>query len=65
MIVFPLDFNGRSRTAYPHMVINYIIINRRGNEEYEAGWQMSNDTFHQWKKAIVELRDRYPSSQLA
>jgi hypothetical protein len=50
---------------YPHMVITYIITDEKGKKEYQASWQMSNITYNQWKKAILELRDRHPQIERA
>ncbi len=47
------------------MVINYIVTNSKGPHEYQAGWQMTDVTYNQWKTAIEQLRDRHPPSELA
>lgn len=60
-----LDFNGRYRADHPHMVITYILNDARGNHEYQAGWQMSETAYNQWKSAIEQLRDRHPPSERA
>jgi hypothetical protein len=44
---FSLDFNGRYRADHPHMVISYIVANPKGNQEFQAGWQMSELKFSQ------------------
>jgi hypothetical protein len=62
---FSLDFNGRYRADHPHMVISYIVANPKGNQEFQAGWQMTELTFNQWKSAIEQLRDRHPPSELS
>ena len=60
-----LDFNGRYRADHPHMVITYVVNDTNGSHEYQAGWQMNESTFNQWKTAIEQLRDRHPASELA
>jgi len=50
---------------YPHMVITYVISDQNGKKEYQAAWQMSDITYNQWKKAIEELQNRHPASELA
>ena len=47
------------------MVITYIVRDEKGPHEYQAGWQMSESTFNQWKTAIEQLRDRHPPSERA
>lgn len=59
-VLFRLDFNGRYRTDFPHMVISYIVPSPKGNHEHQAGWQMTTAAFNQWKAAIEQLRDRHP-----
>jgi len=60
-----IDFNGRYRADYPHMVITYIVRDEKGTHEYQAGWQMNDMTYNQWKTAIERLRDSHPPSELA
>ena len=60
-----LDFNGRYRADHPHMVISYMGASPKANHEYQAGWQMNEATYNQWKTAIEQLRDRYPLSERA
>ena len=62
---FLLDFNGRYRTDYPHMVITYVVTDTKGSHEYQAGWQMNEAAYNQWKTAIEQLRDRHPASERA
>jgi hypothetical protein len=47
------------------MVITYILTDLKGAHEYQAGWQMNDATYNQWKTAIEELRNRHPSSERA
>ncbi len=48
------------------MVITYIVSDSDGKKkEYQAGWQMNDATFNQWKTAIEQLRNRHPRSELA
>lgn len=47
------------------MVITYKITDPKGHQEYQAGWQMTDAAFNQWKTAIEELRDRHPPTELA
>jgi hypothetical protein len=65
LFVFSLDFNGRHHIDNPHMVITYIITDQNGKKEYQAGWQMSNITYNQWKKAILQLQSCHPSNEFA
>ncbi|CAF0714470.1 unnamed protein product [Adineta steineri] len=58
-------FNGRYRADHPHMVITYIISNTKETHEYQAGWQMNDVAFNEWKTAIEQLRDRHPSYERA
>ncbi|CAF3738548.1 unnamed protein product [Rotaria sp. Silwood1] len=58
-------FNGRYRADHPHMVITYVVTDTKGSHEYQAGWQMNEVAYNQWKTAIEQLRDRHPSSELA
>ncbi|CAF2841469.1 unnamed protein product [Rotaria sp. Silwood2] len=58
-------FNGRYRADHPHMVITYIITDLKGSHEYQAGWQMNEVAYSQWKTAIEQLKDRHPPSELA
>ena len=44
-----IGFNGLYR---PHLIITYIV-DRQG--EYEAGWQLNQTTYEQWKTAIDRL----------
>ena len=37
------------------MVITYIIADVKGPHEYQAGWQMNEATYNQWKTAIEEV----------
>jgi hypothetical protein len=60
-----IDFNGRYRADHPHMVIDYIVTDTKGAHEYQAGWQMKDTTFHQWKTAIEQLRDKHPQIERA
>lgn len=64
-LVFQIDFNGRYRADHPHMVITYIVTDPNGSHEYQAGWQMNESAFNQWKTAIEQLRDRHPSFERA
>lgn len=50
---------------YPHLVIIYKITDEHGKKEYEVGWQMNAVTYNQWKKVILELRNRHPPIELA
>jgi hypothetical protein len=59
------DFNGRYRADHPHMVINYVVPGPKGNQEYQAGWQMTPIASNQWKTAIEQLRDRHPACERA
>ncbi|CAF1551569.1 unnamed protein product [Didymodactylos carnosus] len=48
-------FNGKYRVDHPHMVITYITEKK---VEAQAGWQMDNNTYTQWKTAIDELKQK-------
>ncbi|CAF0794018.1 unnamed protein product [Rotaria sordida] len=58
-------FNGHYRADYPHMVITYVVTDSNGSHEYQAGWQMKETAYNQWKTAIEQLRDRHPPSERA
>jgi hypothetical protein len=47
------------------MVISYIITDTKGPHEYQAGWQMNDAAYNQWKTAIEQLRDKHPPSEFA
>lgn len=47
------------------MVITYIVSDTRGTHEYQAGWQITETGYNQWKTAIEQLRDRHPPSERA
>lgn len=47
------------------MVITYVLTDAKGKREYQAAWQMSNNTSNQWKTAILKLRNRHPTSEFA
>jgi len=62
---FSIDFNGRYQTDHPHLVITYIVTDSKGTHEYQAGWQMKDVAYNQWKTAIEQLRNRHPPSERA
>lgn len=47
------------------MVITYKITDTKGHNEHQAGWQMTDAAYNQWKTAIEELRDRHPAIERA
>jgi hypothetical protein len=47
------------------MVITYIVSDTKSHHEYDAGWQMNDATFNQWKTAIEQLRDKHPPAERA
>jgi hypothetical protein len=46
-------------------VITYIVTDAKGTHEYQAGWQMNDVAYNQWKTAIEQLRNRHPPSERA
>ncbi len=47
-----IGFNGLYRIDRPHLVINYVVP---GKGEFQAGWQMNQIGYEQWRKAIETL----------
>ncbi|CAF0983147.1 unnamed protein product [Rotaria sp. Silwood1] len=47
-----LGFNGLYRIDRPHLIITYIVP---GKGEYQAGWQMNQTSYEQWRAAIENL----------
>ncbi len=47
-----IGFNGLYRIDRPHLVVTYIIP---GKGEFQAGWQMNETCYEQWKRAIEIL----------
>ncbi len=63
MVVVHFDFigfNGLYRIDRPHLVITYIIS---GKGEFQAGWQMNETGYEQWKTAIETLLEHLHMSE--
>ncbi|CAF0843505.1 unnamed protein product [Rotaria sordida] len=48
-------FNGLYRIDRPHLIITYIVP---GKGEYQAGWQMNQTGYEQWRAAIETLLEQ-------
>ena len=40
-------------------------MDSNGDHEYQAGWQMNEATYNQWKTAIEQLKDENSTSKWA
>jgi hypothetical protein len=40
------------------MVITYVAAGPMGDTEYEAGWQMNENSYNEWRDAIERLRSQ-------
>ncbi|CAF2071035.1 unnamed protein product [Rotaria magnacalcarata] len=58
-------FNGRYRVDHPHLVITYTTTDTNGSHEHQAGWQMNDIAYNQWKTAIEQLKERNAPPQQA